>query len=229
MKGKYHSEETKRKLSLSHLGIKYPNRKYTYSKSAFQKEHKINLGRHFPEEFGRKIVEIRRKNNSYKVSEETKRKQSLVRIGKHPTEETKRKLSTIWNSPEYQKLAKERRAKQVFPLKDSLPEIKIQNFLKQLSITFLAHKHIKEIEHGYQCNILIPSMNLIIECDGDYWHGNQNIERFKDLNEYQKNKRLLDDLRTKELIEKGFKVLRLWESDINKMNLNDFMERIMSF
>ncbi|GAG67123.1 unnamed protein product [marine sediment metagenome] len=41
-------------------------------------------------------------------------------------------------------------------------------------------------------------MNLVIECDGDYWH------------KYPVG-RDIDHIRTKELIQKGFKVLRLWE------------------
>jgi very-short-patch-repair endonuclease len=67
----------------------------------------------------------------------------------------------------------------------------------------------KDIEHGYQCDILIPSMNLVIECDGVYWHkypiGND-----------------IDHIRTKELLEKGFRVLRLWEHEINVMEINSF-------
>ena len=33
-------------------------------------------------------------------------------------------------------------------------------------------------------------------------------------------------IRTKELIEKGFKVLRLWESEIKTMNLDKFKTKI---
>ena len=67
--------------------------------------------------------------------------------------------------------------------------------------------------HGYQCDILIPSMNLVIECDGDYWHkypiGND-----------------IDHIRTKELMIKGFKVLRIWECEIKELNLNKFEEKL---
>ena len=119
--------------------------------------------------------------------------------GKHHSKRTKEKL----------KLA---RAKRIIPTKDTSIEVKIQNFLKQLEIEFFTHQYMK-IEHGYQCDILIPSKNLVIECDGDYWHkypiGND-----------------VDHIRTKELIEKGFKVLRLWESEINKIDLNEFEEKI---
>ena len=68
-KGKPASEETRKKLSLSHLGIKYSNRKYTYSKSAFQKGHK------FSEETLRKM------------SNSLKGRISPMK-GKHPSEET---------------------------------------------------------------------------------------------------------------------------------------------
>jgi very-short-patch-repair endonuclease len=56
-------------------------------------------------------------------------------------------------------------------------------------------------------------MNLIIECDGNYWHnypfGNDR-----------------DKIRTTELIAQGFKVLRLWEHEIKQMDLNKFKEAI---
>ena len=32
----------------------------------------------------------------------------------------------------------------------------------------------------------------------------------------------IDHIRTKELLEKGFKILRLWEKDIKVMNINNF-------
>lgn len=107
---------------------------------------------------------------------------------------------------------KKARAKQILPTKDTSIEVKIQNFLKQLGIEFFTHQYIK-IEHGYQCDILIPSMNLVIECDGDYWH------------KYPIG-RDIDNVRTKELIEKGFKVLRLWEFEINEMSIKQFEGRL---
>ena len=59
---------------------------------------------------------------------------------------------------------REARKKQICPVKDTSIEIKIQNFLKQLNMEFYTHQYIN-IKHGYQYDILIPSMNLIIECD----------------------------------------------------------------
>jgi G:T-mismatch repair DNA endonuclease (very short patch repair protein) len=124
---------------------------------------------------------------------------------------------------EMKKGIREARAKQIFPTKDSSIEIKIQNFLTQLNIKFLKHQYM-EIEHGYQCDILIPSMNLVIEIDGDYWHCNLKI--FPNPNEWQLKQIELDKIRTQELIESGFKVLRLWECEINVMNLDNFIVRL---
>ena len=122
-------------------------------------------------------------------------------------------MTLYWNSEAGRKFAKERRAKQIFPMRDSNIEVKIQNFLKELGIEFFTHQYMKEIEHGYQCDILIPSMNLVIECDGDYWH------------KYPIGIKM-DYIHTKELIEKGFKVLRLWEHEIRIMNIENFTNKL---
>ncbi len=111
---------------------------------------------------------------------------------------------------------KEHRKYQIFPKKDSSIEVKIQSFLKQLGIEFFTHQYMKEIEHGYQCDILIPRMNLVIECDGDYWH-KYPISRD------------IDNIRTGELIDKGFNVLRLWENEIRLMGIQEFENKLKVF
>ena len=96
------------------------------------------------------------------------------------------------------------------PKKNTSIEVKIQNFLKQLGIEYFTHQKIVGMGR-YECDILIPLMNMVIECDGDRWH------------KYPIGKEI-DNTRTKELIEKGFKVLRLWECEIKQMNLETFRE-----
>jgi len=123
------------------------------------------------------------------------------------------------------KKIKEKRTKQIYPMQDTAIEIKIQEFLKLLGIEYIAHSFISEIEHKYRCDILIPSTKTIIECDGDYWHGNPNV--FKKFNELQLKQIEEDNIRNKELSEKGFKILRLWERDIKVMNLNKFQEVLL--
>ena len=129
------------------------------------------------------------------------------RFGKNKLSERHKKILSKLRKKDFKE------GKFIFPIKDTSIEIKIQDFLKQLGIEFFTHQYMKEIEHGYQCDVLIPSMNLVIECDGNYWHKYPiGLER--------------DHIRTKELIEKGFKVLRLWESEIKVMELNNFKRKL---
>lgn len=122
------------------------------------------------------------------------------------------------HSQESIKKIKEARANQIFPKQDTSIEIKIQNFLKQLRIEFFTHQYMK-IDLAYRCDIFIPSLNLIIECDGDYWHGNP--DKFPNLNKMQLEQIEEDKLRTQQLLEKGYNVIRLWENEIRKMKIND--------
>ena len=210
-------------------------KKFVHSGS-FKKGHKINNGRKRTKEFCEKI---RKANEGKKQTEETKiklRNISLEQFKNGVSEKIRNKLSELskkrWKDPKYMEMMKKAlkghampkkainkikkaRAKQVLPVKDTSIEVKIQNFLKTLGIEFFTHQYMKQIEHAYQCDILIPVMNLVIECDGDYWHkypiGNN-----------------IDHIRTKELLEKGFKVLRLWEFEINEMSIKEFKNKIRS-
>jgi|SRR3989304_424031 len=187
MWGKNHSIESKRKISEGNKG-KRPKTSETmkrlYKEGILNaKGRKQTLGKH------------------WKLSNEIKEKLRKIASNRNylHSEESKRKIS-------------EARKKQILPKKDSLIEVKIQNFLKQLGIEFFTHQYM-HIEHGYQCDIFIPSKNLLIECFGDYWHkipyGN-----------------LLDSLRCQELREKGYRVLVFWEREINVMELNDLKNKL---
>ncbi|MCH7851111.1 MAG: DUF559 domain-containing protein [Nanoarchaeota archaeon] len=187
------------------------------------KKHKEELRKRMSgNKFREGLTPWNKNNGGYNLPPKTNKVKERIRkklIG-HPCYKSKIRGKNIsialkkWyiKNPKAIEEFRKRRENIKIPKIDSSIEIKIQNFLKQLGIEFFTHQHMK-IEHGYQCDILIPSMNLVIECDGDYWHKYPiGLER--------------DHIRTKELIEKGFKVLRLWERDIKKMELNDFKIKI---
>lgn len=155
------------------------------------------------------------KKMSFKVSENAKINSNYGMKNKHHSYITKMKM-------------REKRAHRIYPFKDTSIELKIQTYLKILGIEFITHFYVKGIEHGYQCDIFIPSIKTIIECDGDYWHGNPSIFAPDQLNERQKRQKFDDDLRNKELISKGYKLIRLWEKDIKIMDVNKFNELLIS-
>ncbi|HEC66662.1 MAG TPA: DUF559 domain-containing protein [bacterium] len=148
----------------------------------------------------------------FKKGHDDKRTKTQFKPGHKHTEKTKKKMRSRWTDKRRQEQrirSKEIRSKLIFPSKDTSIEVKIQDYLKRLGVDFFTHQYMTEIEHGYQCDIFIPAMDLIIECDGDYWH------KYPAGND-------IDNIRTKELIEKGFKVLRLWEKEIKAMDLTKF-------
>lgn len=164
------------------------------------------------------------KNNKHmlgkKHTEKTKEKIKVGHLGKKLSEEHKNKLGLKGKlNPMFGKKhsdesiikIKEARKNQK-NVYESKIEVKVQNFLKKMGIEYFTHQYMK-IEHGYQCDILIPSLNLVIECDGNYWH------------KYPIGKDI-DHVRTNELIEKGFRVLRLWENEIKTMNINEFKNKL---
>jgi very-short-patch-repair endonuclease len=216
MYGKSHSEETKRKISEARIKLfkegklvsswkGKPLPKKTINKISETRKRLFKEGKIIPY-WKDKIFSNEHKN---KLSNEKRRLfltgkivpwdkgmtgKNAIWYGKKHTEETKRKMK---ESKKYQT--------KVFTSKQ---ELKIQSFLKLLNIYFIPHRYMSEINHAYQCDIFISSLNLVIECDGDYWHnypiGNE-----------------IDHIRTKELLDKGFKVLRLWQREINSMNIKD--------
>ncbi len=199
MLGKHHSEETRRKMSESG-----GNRK----------------GKSHTEEAKEKL-KLKHKGNHYSPSTEFKK--GLIPWSNGLTKETDERVMKI----------AQKRAKQILPTKDTKIEVKIQNFLKTLGIEFFTHQYMK-IEHGYQCDILIPYLNLVIECDGDFIHCNPekyspNFVRFPNSKCNQPAYVIWerDRLRTEELIEKGFKVLRLWEFEIKEMSIDTFQNKLM--
>lgn len=164
------------------------------------------FGTHLSEEHKRKISERKKGHKGFW-------------LGKNRSEETIRKI-------------KETRKNIIMPLKDSKPEKRVQAFLTELNIEFEKHKWM-EIPHAYRCDVFIPSMNLIIESDGDFIHCNperysEDFIPFPSKRITAKERWELDRNRTSELQEAGFKVLRLWEHEINKMTIEQFKERLIN-
>ncbi|MDP3882231.1 MAG: DUF559 domain-containing protein [Nanoarchaeota archaeon] len=230
-KGKKLSEEHRRKIAERNVG----------RKTSLGTKIKISLankGKLRSEDVRKKMSKMRKGQHR---SPSTEFKKGLIPWNKGkkgvmpvPWNKGTKGLQNAWNKgvlgvfhhdKEAKIKIKKARAKQVFPIKDSKPELKIQVFLSELNIEFISHKYM-EIEHAYMADIFIPSKNLVIEIDGDYWHGNSSNPKYKVLNKSQLEQVEEDKIRTKELTEKGFRVLRLWESNIENMNLQDFIKRI---
>lgn len=221
-KGYKHTEEAKQKIRLARakqVMTKESNRKRSETQKGriFSEESKEKMRQHALKRFsdktnhphyGKKRPEVGRIN-----SEKFKGITYDERHGKKKSKEIRAKLSL-------------KRSYQIFPFYDTKIELKIQGFLEELGITYIKHFYLKHIKSSYRCDIFIPSKNMVIECDGKFWHGDPRYYDKKALSEKQKEQKIRDRLRTDQLIQRGFRVIRLWEDDIKEMTMPKFQELI---
>ena len=101
------------------------------------------------------------------------------------------------------------RLTQIFPLKDTEIEIKIQRKLTELNIQFVTHKSIIG-----QPDIFIEP-NICIFIDGCWWHGCEQCFNRNKLSEWILKRKVSDELITLKLRKENYIVMRFWEHDIN--------------
>lgn len=164
------------------------------------------------------FIENRYTNPGFSLSEETKNKISEKNKGprngmyrKSHTPEARAKISEasfkMWATPgrkshfeseAFKTRMKEARKKSKNATSSSM-EDGLAALLDTLLIKYQRHKYIK-IKHGYQSDFFLPELNIVVECDGIYWHHYPYL-------------REVDKIRTREMEECGIVVLRIWEHE----------------
>lgn len=95
--------------------------------------------------------------------------------------------------------------------KMTAPEKLFNKMMKELGVNIEAQKVIGNKIYDFY----IPSNNILIEVDGDYFHANPLIYETKDLNKMQI--RNVRNDKFKDVLAKGngYKLERVWEYDLN--------------
>lgn len=102
----------------------------------------------------------------------------------------------------------------------SKPEKKVRE-----SVSELGYEHKNNVRlFSYSWDILIEDMKLLIEVNGDFWHGNPLFYKENDM--FLKKKTVgqlwAKDARKKKTAEEnGYRVVVIWENDINKRTKNE--------
>lgn len=91
-------------------------------------------------------------------------------------------------------------------------ELSGRKLLQEIGIDFLEQQLICD---KYVVDVLIPSKNIIIQWDGDYWHGHPNNLKNGIPNQLQKTNIEKDIRINKNLSNNGYKVLRFWQNDVD--------------
>jgi very-short-patch-repair endonuclease len=104
----------------------------------------------------------------------------------------------------------------------------LQKLLDELNITYIFQKRIDYNKNKfYIADFLLNSSNIILEAQGDYWHGNpkvfpvpSNTQLLKIAND-AKRKSILEDL--------GYKVIYIWEYDLihNYQQCKDIIKALL--
>jgi G:T-mismatch repair DNA endonuclease (very short patch repair protein)/tRNA-binding EMAP/Myf-like protein len=109
-------------------------------------------------------------------------------------------------------------------------EYLMADFLDTLNITW-EYEHIFQFgNYTYIPDFYLPEYNIIIECYGDFWHGNPNLFKSKDKlfgKILVEDKWIQDDLRKNLFIQNNFVYLFYWESDIH-LNFNNIENEIIN-
>lgn len=105
------------------------------------------------------------------------------------------------------------------------PEIKLYEFLKEHNVDFDYSCIMGSGEKCYQYDFIIHHKRILIEVQGNYWHGDPCLYNEdgsngkKQLNNIQKKNIERDKLKYQFATDKNFTIIYIWESEINN---NDF-------
>ena len=192
MLGKKHTEESKRKNKLSHIGKK----RGPHSEEA---KKKISYSNTNPSIETRKKMSISAKvRKRFPRSEATKKKIGDSNRGKKKSIEHIRK-NHEWHIQHPNK-----------KFMNTLIELKMKDLIAAFGVEY-------SFQHPFSgvgnVDFYIPSKKLVIECDGCYWHGCPI--HFPNRAYLQ----VADAVRDQKLAVQGIKTIRFWEHEINSMKI----------
>ncbi len=87
-------------------------------------------------------------------------------------------------------------------------------FLDKLGIKY--ERQFKALSIGRYFDFFIPEQRVLIEIDGDYYHGNPQKYKKNQLNNMQLKNKRIDEVKNRWADINCIKLIRLWESDIRK-------------
>lgn len=100
-----------------------------------------------------------------------------------------------------------------FKRKVTKPELIVRSLLQGLGVSFVE----QAILGPYTVDFLIPDSRLVVQADGDYWHANPEVYPNDDnLSKSQQKQRRLDASCNSLIRNKGYVLVRLWESDLHQ-------------
>jgi very-short-patch-repair endonuclease len=91
-------------------------------------------------------------------------------------------------------------------------ELRGSELLRKLNVNFIEQKLINET---YVVDVFLPDSNLIIQWDGDYWHGHPKNLKEGVGNKLQRSNMEKDIRVNTALTDMGYNLLRFWQDDVD--------------
>jgi very-short-patch-repair endonuclease len=126
----------------------------------------------------------------------------------------KDKLNKVSEKPKTKVIKPKQKKKHPQYGTSKLEEDFAKEFLEKLKVPYQYQFEAKDIGRFY--DFYLPQSNLIIEIDGDYWHGNPDKYEKDELKKHQIRAQRVDEYKNKWALLHGIPILRIWESDIRK-------------
>ena len=209
------SKECRSKLEHGHKGKLKPE-------GFMSKEHKEKISN---SHLGKVVTERTKQKISESSKGKSRNKGKTPMLGKTHSVNTKNKMSekakiSFYNGkrPYIAQIGVKRSPETIEKIFSKKPMNKLEEF-----VSSILNKN--DIKYHFQfflktkdgiCksyDFKIKDTNILIEIDGDYWHGGPSLKKhFYKVNETKQN----DILKEQLALENGFQLIRIWESDIYK-------------
>jgi very-short-patch-repair endonuclease len=102
------------------------------------------------------------------------------------------------------------------------PESLFENILQKNNISYEYQYRLENKIYDFY----IPRKKLLIEIDGIFWHAKDYHERlveFEELRYTQQHVVRNDEIKTRIAIDNGFKLIRIWETDVETFNISELL------
>jgi very-short-patch-repair endonuclease len=102
-----------------------------------------------------------------------------------------------------------------------------RDFLDKLGVKYIYQFEAKDIGRFY--DFYLPEHNLIVECDGSWYHSDPRLVKEEDMNPMQKHNKRVDKHKDDWALMHGIPIFRVWEKDIRenpKMVMEELKKRL---
>ena len=159
------------------------------------------------------------------------RKKTIENRDFYKSEEWRRKNSEarkkLWANPEF----REKIMENIYRCYGTSIELKVKEILDKMGVKYRyqstpdgALRGTKRAYHHF--DFVIPDKRIVLEVNGDYWHGNPEV--YPNLSERQEKQRERD-MELKRLVEeRGWRYVEIWEKDIKEGREEEILKEVLA-